>query len=120
MNIKAAETCSVVVPEMNLVNFFLFNNGLQAICQKARNESTSDNSNLCANDSFFMAAMQKSSVSEIISAFSSYSTGVVFTNKQSSKFRTITLDKIYKAKVLSGIKEIVIKPGTYQMNCQGK
>lgn len=117
---NATEVCRIDLPQSNSATFFLFNNGLQAVCQRAKNEITNDNKNLCANDSFFMTGMQNSSVSGSMSIFSSYSTGVSFTNKQTSKSRTISLDKVYRIKVLSGVKEILIQPGTYVLNCPNK
>lgn len=117
---NATEICKSNVPQTNLVNIFLFNNGLQAVCQKVKNEITSDNKNICANDSFLMTSFQNSGITSSFIVSSSYYTGVTFTNKQSSKSRTMTLDKVYRVKVISGAKEIVIQPGTFAMECQTK
>lgn len=116
---NATEICKSTVPQTNLVNIFLINNGLQAVCQKVKNETTSDNKNICANDLFLMTSFQNSGLTSA-TVYSSYSTGVTFTNKQSPKSRTMTLDKVYRTKVLSGTKEIVIQPGTFAMECQTK
>ena len=93
---------------------------MQAVCQKVKNEITNDNKNICANDSFLMTSFQNSGITSSLLVSSSYYTGVTFTNKQSPRSQTMTLDKVYRVKVISGVKEIVIQPGTFAMECQTK
>lgn len=117
---SATEICKSEVPKTNLVNIFLFNKGLQAVCQKAKNEITSDNKTICANDSFLMTDFQNLGARSSFFISSSYYTGVNFSAQQSAKSRTMTVDKVYRVQVLSGSKEIVIQPGTYVMECKTK
>lgn len=117
---NATEICKSTVPQTNSVNIFIFNGGLQAVCQKIINTVVTDNKNICANDMFLLTSSQSSSSGDKVSVFNSYSTNVVFTDKQTTRSRTLTLDKVYRVEVLSGAKEIVIQPGTFAMDCQTK